>query len=85
MTTNDQYKHGGAGFLGDLARMGGDVAANLTAEQVAHSGAGMWHDYRRMNPDFDPDPEPENSNPVDANEAVFVIEDTPLIVGAGAG
>jgi hypothetical protein len=45
---NTTIANSGAGTFGDLARMGGDVAANVTLEELATRGAGFHEDLARM-------------------------------------
>lgn len=46
--SNQKLKDGGPGFMGDLARMGGDPAGDMTDDEVAASGPGFWPDMARM-------------------------------------
>lgn len=48
MAANDKFKNGGASSIGDLARQGGDVAANITDNAMANRGAGFWSDMAKM-------------------------------------
>lgn len=48
---NDKFRYGGASMLGDLVKMGGDVSANLTNEQIKNMGAGFWQDMARTGGD----------------------------------
>jgi hypothetical protein len=45
---NDALKGSGPSFIGDLARMGGDVAGSMTDEQLAGSGPSFPGDLARM-------------------------------------
>jgi len=46
--SNDKFRYGGAGSLGDLVRQGGDVYSNLRNENdIKNRGAGMWADLAR--------------------------------------
>lgn len=46
--SNDKFKQGGAGSIGDLAREGGNVAGSLTDQDIANHGAGFWSDMAKM-------------------------------------
>lgn len=63
--SNDKFRYGGAGFLGDLVRQGGDVYAHLRNEQdIKDKGAGMWADLARNGGDIivDHDAQPEGGS-----------------------
>ena len=45
---NDALKASGAGFIGDLARMGGDVTGAMTQEQLKGSGPSFQADLARQ-------------------------------------
>lgn len=45
---NDDIKGSGPSSVGDLARMGGDVAANMTNDELKGSGPGFLADLARM-------------------------------------
>lgn len=40
--------NGGPGFIGDLARMGGDVTEHMTNADLAGAGPGFWPDMARL-------------------------------------
>jgi len=48
---NDDLKNYGPGFLNDLARMGGDVAAEMTNDDVKGSGPSSVADLARQGGD----------------------------------
>lgn len=45
---NEQLAGSGPSFIGDLARMGGNVAGTMTNEQLAGSGPSFPGDLARM-------------------------------------
>lgn len=45
---NNDLKNYGPGFLNDLARMGGDVVANMDNDEVKASGPSSVADLARM-------------------------------------
>ena len=45
---NDALKAAGPSFIGDLARMGGDVAGNISNDDLKASGPGFLSDLARM-------------------------------------
>jgi hypothetical protein len=45
---NDALKGSGPSFIGDLARMGGDIAASMTLDQLKGSGPSFPADLARM-------------------------------------
>lgn len=47
---NDALKGSGPSFLGDLARMGGDLAGSMTDAQLAGSCPSFPEDLARMEP-----------------------------------
>lgn len=55
---NEDIKDSGPSFVGDLARMGGDVAANMTNEELAASGPSFLGDLARMGGTVIPEPDP---------------------------
>ncbi|WP_454917440.1 Ig domain-containing protein [Xanthobacter sediminis] len=55
---NDALKGSGPSFIGDLARMGGDVTGSLTNEQLAASGPSFLGDLARMGGTVLDEPEP---------------------------
>lgn len=46
--SNADIKGAGPGFIGDLARMGGDVTGSFTASNIANTGAGFIQDLARQ-------------------------------------
>lgn len=45
---NDDLKNSGPGFIGDLARMGGDVAGTMDNDDLKASGPSFIGDLARM-------------------------------------
>lgn len=45
---NDDLKGSGPSFIGDLARMGGDVVASMTNDDLKGSGPSFIADLARM-------------------------------------
>lgn len=45
--SNTKLSNGGPSFLGDLVRMGGDVAGTMAEAAVATAGPGTWGDAAR--------------------------------------
>lgn len=46
--SNDAIKGSGPGFIGDLARMGGDVTGDMTLTAIKNSGPSFIGDLARM-------------------------------------
>lgn len=46
MPTNDQFKQGGAGSIGDLAKAGGNVTA-LSIDAIKNGKLGFWSDLAK--------------------------------------